>query len=162
MTSENIIVPVGEGARRVGIFRTFRVSASSLTAQRLRMDTIASNLANAETTRTAEGGPYRRQRVMFAPILARQMGTTTASPRTSVAGEGVQVTAIQRDTNAVRSVYDPSHPDANADGYVLFPDIDVVTEMTDMLSASRSYEAGVTVMNATKAMALKALEIGRG
>lgn len=151
----------------MGIIRTLRISASALTAQRLRMDIIASNLANAETTRTAEGGPYQRRRVEFAPVLAQQLGARALPPAgtpplSADPGQGVRVTAIQRDSTAVRAVYDPNHPDANAEGYVLFPDIDVVTEMTDMLSASRSYEASVTVMNATKAMALKALEIGRG
>jgi len=150
----------------VGIIRTLRISASALTAQRLRMDVIASNLANAETTRTAEGGPYQRRRVEFAPVLAEQLGMRAllpaGAPPGTDPGQGVRVTAITRDSAAVRAVYDPNHPDANAEGYVLFPDIDVVTEMTDMLSASRSYEANVTVMNATKAMALKALEIGRG
>jgi flagellar basal-body rod protein FlgC len=152
----------------VGLFTTFRISASGLTAQRLRMDVIASNLANSETTRTSEGGPYRRQRVEFAPILAQQLGAAALPPEPSLdplpadPGQGVRVSAIQSDPTAVRSVYDPAHPDANADGYVVVPDIDVVTEMTDMLSASRAYEANVTVMNATKAMALKTLDLGRG
>jgi flagellar basal-body rod protein FlgC len=140
----------------MSLFHTFRISASALTAQRLRMDTIAGNMANAETTRTAEGGPYRRQRVEFAPILAQQLGADAARP-----GQGVRVVGIRRDAAATRSVFDPRHPDADAEGYVRYPDIDVVTEMTDMLSASRSYEANVTVMNASKAMALKALEIAR-
>jgi flagellar basal-body rod protein FlgC len=154
--------PILQGGSRVSLINTLRISASALTAQRLRMDTIASNLANTETTRTPTGGPYRRQRVVFAPILAEQLrrgdgGEAAASP-----GQGVQVTAIQSDAEAVRSVYDPTHPDADEQGNVLYPDIDVVTEMTDMLLAARSYEANVTAMNATKAMALKALDIGRG
>lgn len=146
----------------MGILNTLRISASALTAQRLRMDTISSNMANAETTRTPEGGPYRRQRVSFAPILAQQLGRADPREAGTVAGQGLQVTGIQRDVDAVRSVYDPTHPDADAQGNVLYPDIDVVTEMTDMLSATRSYEANVTAMNAAKAMALKALDITRG
>jgi flagellar basal-body rod protein FlgC len=139
-----------------------RISASGLTAQRLRMDVVSSNVANMETTRTPEGGPYKRQRVEFAPILAEQLGGPSGDPLAASTGQGIRVTSIQRDEEAVRSVYDPSHPQANAEGYVDYPDIDIVTEMTDMLSASRSYEANITVLNASKAMALKALDISRG
>jgi flagellar basal-body rod protein FlgC len=146
----------------MSLLQTMRISASGLTAQRLRMDVIASNLANTETTRAPGGGPYLRQRVEFAPILAEHLGGPSGDPLTASAGQGIRVTAVQRDAAAVRSVHDPGHPQANAEGYVEYPDIDIVTEMTDMLSASRSYEANITVLNASKTMALKALDIARG
>ncbi len=142
------------------IFSAFRIAASGLTAQRLRMDVVANNVANVETTRTAEGGPYRRQQVVFA---ADQPGSVS---RLSQEGEdprrGVHVAAILADDSPGHRVYDPNHPDADEDGFVTYPNVSVVTEMTDMLSATRSYEANVTVFNALKSMALKALDIGRG
>lgn len=152
----------------MGIFETMRVSASGLTAQRLRMDVIASNVANVETTTTPEGGPYRRRQVVFqattpaptprTPTVAHHIAAIRRGPN---AGQGVKVTAITEDEEAVKRVYDPDHPDADEDGFVLHPDIDVVTEVTDMLAASRAYEANITVLNATKAMAMRALSIGR-
>jgi flagellar basal-body rod protein FlgC len=136
-------------------------SASGLTAQRLRMDVIANNLANVNSTRTAEGGPYRRQTVLFQ---ARSAGA--ASFRDILAGKlegggGVRVVGIAQDPSPFKQVYDPSHPDANAEGYVSMPNVDLVSEMVDMIAASRAYEANVTALNASKSMALKALEIGR-
>jgi flagellar basal-body rod protein FlgC len=149
----------------MSVFDTIRVSMSGLSAQRMRMDVIASNVANVETTRTPDGGPYLRREVVF-----RTQGTSgveNANFRKVLAntgasiGTGVAVTRISADQGATKAVYDPSHPDADENGNVLFPDIDVVTEMTDMMSATRAYEANVTVLNATKGMALKALSIGR-
>lgn len=146
------------------IFSDFKITASALTAQRLRMDVIASNIANAETTRTAEGGPYQRQQVFFVadqpdaglmPPLS-----LSAKGRTMEPGQGVQVSAILTDDSPGNRVYDPNHPDADDEGFVTYPNVNVVTEMTDMLSATRSYEANVTVFNALKGMALKALDIG--
>ena len=136
---------------------SFRVTASGLSAQRLRMNLISENLANAQTTRTPEGGPFRRRDAIFvarpfADVLSGQMESGTT---------GVAVDRISMDQGEPRLQYDPSHPDANKEGYVQMPNIDVVTEMVNMMSASRSYEANVSVMNASKAMALKALEIGR-
>lgn len=153
----------------MSIFDTMRVSASGLTAQRLRMDVIASNVANADTTRTPEGGPYQRREVIFSATEPSgsitdpngfQRLSATSSPAESI-GQGVAVSGIRADADAVKRVYDPSNPDAGADGYVLSPDIDVVTEMTDMLAANRAYEANVTVLNAVKSMASRALSIGR-
>jgi flagellar basal-body rod protein FlgC len=141
-----------------GIFSDFRISASALTAQRLRMDVIASNVANAETTRTEEGGPYQRQQVFF---VADPPGETPAGTVARV-GQGVRVDAILTDDSPGHRVYDPSHPDADEDGFVTYPNVNMVTEMTDMLSATRSYEANVTVLNSLKNMALRALEIGKG
>lgn len=143
-----------------------RISASALSAQRLRMNTIANNLANANTTRTAEGGPYRRQQVVFAPLFEldflqrlRMSRSQQLSPVS--AGEGVKVVAITQDPREGKMVYEPDHPDANEQGYVEYPNINVVAEMTDMISATRAYEANITATQAIKNMAVKALEIGR-
>lgn len=143
------------------------ISASGLTAQRLRMDTIANNMANAETTRVESGnGPYRRQVVVFE---ARQ-GTnhknfnSILKDKLSTAGQGVRVKEIRtlEDNEApFRRVYDPSHPDADIDGYVNYPNVNIVEEMINMISATRSYEANAKVIEATKGMAIRALEIGR-
>lgn len=149
------------------LFSTFDVAGSGMSAERLRLDVIANNLANARTTRSAEGGPYRRQRVVFAareagahrPPFARMLA---AEGRRAVhPGEGVRVVGIAPDTAPPRRVWDPHHPDADEDGYVLLPNVDVVTEMVDMISATRAYEANVSVMQAAKLMAQAALEIGR-
>lgn len=131
-------------------FDALNVSASALTAQRLRMDTIASNLANANTTRTDKGTAYRRQMVVFESKPSNVPGKLDA---------GVHVSEIVEDKSPFRLVYDPEHPDANAQGYVAYPNVNPVSEMTDMISATRSYEANVTVVQAIKGAASKALEI---
>lgn len=136
---------------------SFRVSSTGLAAQRLRLNLIAENVANAQTTRTEEGGPYRRKDPVFAArpfdiLLDREMAAGST---------GVAVDRIQVDPKPPRMQYDPGHPDANADGYVAMPNVDVVTEMVNMMSASRAYESNVSVLNASKSMALKAMEIGR-
>ncbi len=136
-----------------------RASASGLTAQRLRMDVISNNLANVNTTRTPQGGPYHRQQVVFSSLLADRVGAARSAALDDATG--VRVAAVVEDPNAVRIVHNPSHPDADAQGNVQYPDIDVVAEMVDMLSANRAYEANVTALNAAKSMALKALDIGR-
>jgi flagellar basal-body rod protein FlgC len=153
----------------MSIFSALRTSASGLTAQRLRMDLISNNIANAETTRTAEGGAYRRQMALFTPKTEGQQipffnllrGDAQRGQMPGQTVEGVQTLQIVGDQAPMRMVYDPSHPDANEQGYVEFPNVNPVTEMTDMLSATRSYEANVTVLNAAKAMAQRALDIGR-
>jgi flagellar basal-body rod protein FlgC len=148
---------------------SLRIGASALTAQRLRLDVIANNIANAETTRTEDGGPYKRQDVVFttqgrdnsalpALVLARR----SPDARNLLPVQGVQVERIVSEEEAGPRVYDPAHPDADAEGYVTYPNVNIVTEMTNMLSATRSYEAGLAVVEAAKRMALKALEIGRG
>jgi flagellar basal-body rod protein FlgC len=127
------------------------------------MDVLANNIANAETTRTADGQPYKRQETVFTPIRANTARTVAAKPGAKDPTEaGVQVAAIITDEKPPKMVYDPGHPDADANGYVAFPDIDIITEMTDMISATRAYEANVTALNAAKSMATKALEISRG
>lgn len=136
---------------------SFRVSASGLSAQRLRLNIIAENVANAQTTRTPEGGPYKRRDPVFAAMPFKEMlGAELAAGNT-----GVAVERIQTDGRPPRMQYEPTHPDANADGYVAMPNIDVVTEMVNMMSASRSYEANVSVLNASKSMALQDLELGQ-
>jgi flagellar basal-body rod protein FlgC len=148
----------------MSVWNILRVGASALSAQRLRLDIISNNIANAETTRTAEGGPYKRQDVVFTP-----QGSNSFLPQFIAARRGmqqptggVQVSQIVSDgaDNGPR-VYDPSHPDADKDGFVTYPNVNMVVEMTNMLSASRSYEAGMAVIDAAKRMALKALDIGR-
>ncbi len=137
------------------------VSASGMTAQRLRMDIISQNIANVNTTRDENGNPYRRKAVVFAEKDTSSFGDVLART-TEKAGNGVKVTQIVDDTSTeMRKVYDPSHPDADADGYVTYPNVNVVQEMTDMIDASRSYEANVTAFNASKNMALKGLEVGK-
>jgi flagellar basal-body rod protein FlgC len=130
------------------------------------MDVTASNLANVDTTRTPQGGPYLRRQVVFATEqprpCARLVQTRTGLVETTPsAGRGVQVAGIVVDRRAVREVYDPTHPDADANGIVRYPDIDVVSEMTNLMAATRAYEANVTVLDALKTMAMRALSIGR-
>lgn len=138
-------------------FDSLDASASALTAQRLRMDVIANNLANADSTRTPGGkGPYRRQMVVFE---SREQFKQDVDGRTQKTPLGVQVAGIVEDKTPFRMVYDPSNPDANTSGYVAMPNVNTVQEMTDMISATRSYEANVTVIQAVKGMAGKALEI---
>lgn len=146
-----------------GVFAPFAISASALTAERLRMDVISNNIANANTTRTVEGGPYVRQRVVFAPRFDASPAFAPLMKLMTPEGlpVGVRVTAIQKDPAPPKMVYDPGHPDANAEGYVAYPNVNTVNEMVDLISATRAYEANVTAFNATKSMALQALNIGK-
>lgn len=142
-------------------FSSMRVSASGLDAQTKRMNTISSNIANAETTRTPEGGPYRRKDPLMAAQTDRESFGEILDNQLDEGVQGVQVQEIVEDQRPPRMVYNPSHPDANAEGYVAMPNVNTVEEMANMISAQRSYEADVTAMNAAKSMAQKALEIGR-
>lgn len=149
------------------LFRSMDVSASGLTAERLRMDIIANNIANVNTTRTATGGPYRRQFPVFEARKARSFSSILAGAFgegeiDGSSGQGVRVTRIQEDQTPPKLRYDPAHPDARPDGYVELPNVNVLTEMVDMISATRAYEANVAAINSAKAMAMRALEIGRG
>jgi flagellar basal-body rod protein FlgC len=135
----------------MSVFDTLRIAGSGLTAQRLRMDIAASNLANAQTTRTVNGGPYQAERVVFQ---ATQVGSDPAA--VGVAG----VAIVPAGRGAVR-VYDPTHPDADAQGYVAFPDVDVASELIDIMGAARAYQVNATVATAAKQTAADALEIGR-
>ncbi len=136
----------------MGAFSSLELSGTGLTAQRTRIDVIMSNLANASTTRTPEGTPYRRKDV----ILSSDRGADFKG-----ALEGVTVTGIVEDKENFIRKYEPNHPDADPNGYVLYPNVDAVEEMTNLMSAVRCYEANVTSMNAVKEMMMKALEIGR-
>lgn len=145
-----------------------QTSASALTAERLRMDVIANNIANANTTRTNAGGPFRRQMVVlgtrepFPAQLARALKAEGGSePVKSAVGQGVRVLGIAGDPRPFKLKYDPSHPDADEQGYLHLPNVEILTEMVDLISATRAYEANVTVLGAFKAMASTALQIGR-
>ena len=137
-----------------------RTSSSGLTAQRVRMNIISANLANVETTRTPEGGPYRRRDVIFTATPIEDSFESILKSQMREEIHQVEVTGIFYDESPPKLSYDPGHPDADEMGYVTFPNISVIGEMVNMLSATRSYEANVTAMNATKSMTLKALEIG--
>ena len=149
----------------MGLFLGIDASASGLTAERLRMDVIANNIANANTTRTEGGGAYHRRFVVFEPRTREPRSFEETLKRavglSNQAGEGVRATAIMEDTTQGPMVYDPGHPDANADGYVEKPNVNIVTEMVDMITAQRAYEANSTAITAAKTMATKTLEIGK-
>lgn len=151
----------------MSMFHGFNTTASALSAQRLRMDVVSSNMANVDTTRgrfiNGEWEPYRRKMVemrpnqnQFSSYLSKAMG------RSDQPGNGVKITRIVEDQTPFKLAYQPDHPDANEEGYISLPNIDPLKEMVDMMSATRSYEANVTTLNATKNMLMKALEIGKG
>ncbi len=152
----------------MSLMGSLNVSASGMSAQRTRMDIISQNIANVNTTRDENGDVYRRQTVVFAEkndsnfesiLTAMQTGI---SRKTDPLGDGVKITGIAEDhVTPMKMVYDPAHPDADADGYVTMPNVNTVTEMTNLIDATRSFEANVTAFNATKNMALKGLEIGK-
>jgi flagellar basal-body rod protein FlgC len=142
---------------RLGVFSAMEVAASGLTAERTRMNVIASNLANARTTRTEEGGPYRRLDPVFA---STSLGSAAAAEGASGVSL-VKVQSIQTDTRDPQMIYEPGHPDADTNGYVRYPNVNVVEEMVNIITASRAYEAGVTTIDSVKAMAKSALGIGR-
>ena len=135
----------------MGMFDALSISSTGMSAERLRMDVIAENLANAETTRTPEGGPYRRQEVVLEQ----------ASPSFGEVLGGVRVAGIVSDSSPARRVYDPGHPDADKQGYVTLPNVNPVNEMVDLITAQRGYEANVTAMNAAKQMFSKTFDILR-
>ena len=151
----------------MGMFDAFNIASTGLTAQRLRMDLISSNIANANSTRTAEGGAYRRKMAILAPINNRPEYKSPFIPDRIQHGEGqgVRIVKIEHEKSPFRLVYNPEHPDAikvgPKTGYVEMPNVNVVTEMTDLISASRSYEANIAMVNNAKTMYNKALEIGR-
>lgn len=149
----------------MAIFTALNISASGMTAQQLRSDIIAQNIANVETTRTEDGTPYRRKNVVFTEKsnhYAQPFDSVLTAASKSIAGQGVKVTKITEDTKTeMKMVYDPSHPDADENGYVTYPNVNVITEMTDLIDATRSYEANITSFNATKAMLSKGLEVGK-
>jgi len=144
------------------MFNALNISATGLTAQRLRMDTISQNIANINTTRTAEGGPYRRKHAVFQEIQTQNFSRIFQNALSRpVLGAGVRISEIASDNAPGDRVYEPGHPDADADGYVTMPNVNIIEEMVNMISASRSYEANVTALNSSKSMIAKTMEIGR-
>ncbi len=146
----------------MAFLNAMNISASGLTAQRARLDVIAENISNSNTTRTESGEPYRRRMVVFEP--RNQGGFQEIFNKTSkgeAAQGGVIVSEIVEDESPLKSVYDPTHPDADENGYVMMPNVDVLKETIDSMEASRAYDANVTAFNAIKAMATKGLEVGK-
>ncbi|MBQ7943709.1 MAG: flagellar basal body rod protein FlgC [Lachnospiraceae bacterium] len=162
----------------MGMFDSFDISSSGMSAERYRMDIIAQNVANAETTRTAEGGPYVRKVVtyqekqatetrsfshvldsQFSRVTGRPLGHLNATELTE-AGYGVKIASVEEDTwTEMNKVYDPTHPDADEEGYVTYPNVSTITEMTNLIDASRAFEANATAFNASKSIATKGLEM---
>jgi flagellar basal-body rod protein FlgC len=145
----------------MGFFRSMNISSSGLAAQRIRMNVLSTNLANASTTRTPEGGPYKRRDVVFSSLPTGNPFEDYLDESWGTQLQKVRVVDIHKDKAPPRRVHDPSHPDADKDGYVQMPNIQVMTEMVNMITATRAYEANTTAINSAKQMALKALEIGR-
>ena len=140
----------------MGLINTLAITDSALTAQRMQMDVIANNTANADTTATAQGGPYKREEVVMVP------GNMQGNGSTGLPNAGVRVAAIVQDQSKPRSVYDPQNPQANAQGYVQYPNVDPITEMTNMMAAQRAYQANITVADDVKSMAMQAISLGKG
>ncbi|MEF2587909.1 MAG: flagellar basal body rod protein FlgC [Butyrivibrio sp.] len=145
----------------MALFTGMNINASGMSAERLRLDVISENIANANTTRTKEGGPYVRKNVIFTEKVSTADSFGEVLNRTiSGIGNGVKVTAITKDTDTdMNLVYEPSHPDADENGYVLYPNVNIVTEMTDLIDASRAFEANATAFEASKNVASRGLSI---
>ena len=139
---------------------SMKIGASGLTAQRLRMDTIASNMANIETTRTPEGGPYKRKDVMFTALPLNEFATTLEDALADHVRQ-VAVTEVVEDQSPPTMIFNPNHPDANTEGYVAMPNINMMEEMVNLMNATRSFEANIQSINAAKSMALRAIDLGR-
>jgi flagellar basal-body rod protein FlgC len=140
---------------------SLKISSSGLAANRKRMGAISSNIANAQTTRTAEGGPYRKKEIVFGSEPARESFGEILEGELDEKAQSVHATEVISSDKPPVLKYEPDHPDANDQGYVAYPDINVMEEMADMISASRAYEANISALNTTKSMAMKALEIGK-
>ena len=147
----------------MSVFKSFGVNASGMTSERFRMDIISQNVANANTTRTEEGTPYRRKIVTFQEKTQNPMKFSTIFKRARGmdVGDGVKTMGVYEDQSDLTMVYDPSHPDADENGYVTYPNVNIITEMTNLIDASRSYEANATAFNASKSMAQTGLEMGQ-
>lgn len=143
----------------MGVLDILRISASALNAERTRMETIASNLANIHTTRTDEGGPYRKKEVVFTSADVNEGKGFGRMFSEKI--DGVKVEEIAESPKGFERIHDPGHPDADKDGYVTYPNVNLMEEMTDMIAATRAYEANLSVVNTTKQMFLKSLEIGK-
>ncbi len=146
----------------MGLFQAFDISASGMTAERFRTDVIAENVANVNTTRTEDNEPYRRKIVTFGEKQVTPFSDVLMNTREQYLGNGVKVVSVTEDTeNDFIMEYDPSHPDADENGYVSFPNVNIVTEMTNLIDASRAYEANATAFEASKNLAQTGLQIGR-
>lgn len=145
----------------MSFFQSMNISASGLTMQRLRMDVISQNIANVDTTKTAEGTPYRRKTVLVQEKTEPFQSFLLKAQQSQSVGSGVRVTRIVEDDRPFRRVYDPGHPEADEEGYLSMPNVNVIEEMVNMISANRAYEANVAAINASKSLAMKALEIGK-
>mgnify|MGYP000282740974 CR=1 FL=1 len=144
------------------IFSSIDISSTGMTAERTRMEIISKNIANANVTRTSSGTPYRRQMVVFKENKNDSFSTYLSRSLSELQNsKGVKVSEIVEDKTPFKQVYDPGHPDADENGYVQMPNVDITTEMVDMISATRAYEANMSAINSAKNMAMKALEIGR-
>ena len=144
----------------MSIFSAMNISATGMTAQRVRMDVISQNLANVNTTRNDSGTTYRRQTVVMEAKTSREFASAL-NQALGLTGTGVKVTLIVEDMSDLRMVYEPTHPDADENGYVHYPNVNSVTEMTNLIDASRAYEANAAAFNAAKTMAMKGLELGK-
>lgn len=142
------------------LFRAMEITASGLNAERTRMNALASNLANAKTTRNEQGEVYKRIDPVFQSVPMAQRFRDLVSDRTAKLAAVVEVRDMREDPSPPQRLYDPAHPDADAEGYIELPNVNVVQEMVNMITASRAYEAGVTVMQSVKGMARSALSIG--
>lgn len=147
----------------MAFLNSLNIGGSALSAQRLRMDIIAQNIANSHTTRTESGEPYRRQQVVFAERgnFSNVLASKIANKRSKLALSGVVVAEVVEDESPLKPVYDPTHVDADENGYVYLPNVDTAKEQIDLMAATRSYDANITVVNAVKSMAVKALQIGK-
>jgi flagellar basal-body rod protein FlgC len=145
------------------LFKIFSISGAGMSAQRSRMTAVSGNLANTETTRTPEGGPYKRRDVIFHAVpLAEEFSTAIKAEEEAADGIlTVEVAGIRESSRPPRKIFDPQHPDANGDGYVSLPDINIMEEMVDMMSAARSYEANLSTYNTTKSLIRRLLDMGR-
>ncbi|MCI9447081.1 MAG: flagellar basal body rod protein FlgC [Lachnospiraceae bacterium] len=146
----------------MSLFQSFNINTSGLTAQRFRMDVISENVANVTTTRTEDGTPYTRKIVTFQEKRTTPFSRVLENTREAYMGNGVKVSRVSEDTESEYIMkYEPSHPDADENGYVSYPNVNIITEMTNMIDASRSYEANLTAFETSKAIALKGLELGK-
>ena len=144
----------------MSVFNSMKINASGLTLERLKMDIASTNIANVNTTRTEEGGPYRRKEVVFQESLLNARNNITGQMEKK--SFGVKVTEIMEDDENFKIIYDPNHPDADEDGYVMMPNVNMVDEMISLIKTQRSYEANVTALNTSKNILKKALEISKG
>ncbi len=144
----------------MSVFTSMQINASGLTLERLKMDTISTNIANVNTTRTEEGGPYRKKEVLFEENLVNEKNKL--SGKNEKRSLGVKVVGVEDNDEGLKIVYDPDHPDANEDGYVTLPNVNMVDEMIALINAQRTYEANVTALNVSKSILKKALEISKG